>query len=102
MRFLIRTPFFIYFGIIMTVSTPSASTIDSLSFDQALTELEKIVRDMESGKTGLEESISAYERGVRLKNHAAQRLKDAQMRIDQITQNADGTLGLTPFDQPKE
>ncbi len=86
----------------MTLSAPSVSSIDSLSFDQALAELEKIVRDMESGKTGLEESIAAYERGIRLKNHAAQRLKDAQMRIDQITQNADGTVGLTPLDPPKE
>jgi exodeoxyribonuclease VII small subunit len=86
----------------MTVPAPSPPSLDHLSFDQALTELEKIVRDMESGKTGLEESIASYERGVRLKNHAAQRLKDAQMRIDKITQNADGILGLTPFDQPKE
>ncbi len=83
------------------VANPS-NPLENLSFDQALTELEKIVREMESGKTGLEDSIAAYERGVALKNHAANRLKDAQMRIEQIAQNADGTIGLVPFDPPKE
>lgn len=83
-----------------TATTPMP--VDSLTFEQALTELEHIVRQMESGKTGLEDSIAAYERGVQLKNHAAKRLNDAQMRIAQITQNADGTLGLTPIDSPKE
>ena len=78
--------------------TKSATApIDNLSFESALTELETIVREMEQGKTGLEDSIAAYERGVALKNHCQARLNDAQMRISQITKNADGSLGLTPM-----
>lgn len=80
---------------------PAASTapapVETLSFESALAELETIVREMEAGKTGLEDSIKAYERGVALKNHCAARLNDAQMRIAQITQNADGTLGTKPL-----
>lgn len=71
--------------------------VETLSFESALAELETIVREMEAGKTGLEDSIKAYERGVALKNHCTARLHDAQMRIAQITQNADGTLGTKPL-----
>lgn len=73
-----------------------APVLDTLSFEAALAELEALVRDMESGKTGLEESINAYERGIRLKNHCQARLDAAQMRINQITQNADGTVSIGP------
>lgn len=79
----------------MNKANPAPADITALSFEAAMVELEKIVREMESGKTGLEDAIASYERGVALKNHCAQRLQDAQMRIDQITKNADGTLGLT-------
>jgi exodeoxyribonuclease VII small subunit len=64
--------------------TGSAPAIDKLSFESALTELEKIVRDVEQGKAGLEDSIAAYERGMQLKQHCQQRLDAAQMRIAQI------------------
>ena len=70
--------------------------IDTLSFEAALSELEQIVREMETGKTGLENSINAYERGILLRNHCQKRLADAQLRINQITGNADGTFTLTP------
>ena len=83
----------------MTKTAVAPPSLDSLSFEQALSELEQIVREMETGKTGLEESIAAYERGVALKNHATKRLNDAQMRIAQIAQSADGRLGTTPFDE---
>ena len=43
--------------------------IASLSFEQALAELEKIVSELESGRAELERSIDMYERGARLKAH---------------------------------
>ena len=69
--------------------------VDTLSFEAAMTELESIVRDMESGKTTLEDSIAAYERGIALKNHCQKRLTDAQLRINQITVGADGSVSTT-------
>lgn len=82
----------------MNKAASAAINVTSLSFEAAMSELEAIVRDMESGKTGLEDAIAAYERGVSLKNHCQKRLNDAQMRIEQITKNADGTLGVTASD----
>ena len=73
------------------------AAIDSLSFEQALAELETIVRDLETGKAALADSIGAYERGIALKNHCEKKLKEAQSKIEKITLAADGTPGTEPF-----
>ena len=73
--------------------------IDSLSFEAALAELEKIVRTLEQGQAPLDESIELYQRGDRLKRHCEARLKAAQARIEQISIGADGQPnGTTAFD----
>lgn len=76
-----------------------ATPIETMSFETALAELEAIVRDLESGKTTLEKSIAAYERGVALKNHCDTRLRDAQSKIEKIVVAADGSLSTTPLDK---
>lgn len=74
-------------------------SIESMSFEDALSELETIVRNMESGNTKLDESIASYERGVKLKNHCEKRLSDARLKIEKITLDKDGApTGLEPFD----
>jgi exodeoxyribonuclease VII small subunit len=55
-----------------------------MSFEDALAELEKIVRQIEDGRGKLDEAISAYERGVALKRHCEEKLKEAQTKIEQI------------------
>lgn len=77
----------------------TASPIAKMSFEAALAELETIVRDLESGKTSLEASIAAYERGVALKSHCEGRLRDAQSKIEKIVVAADGSLSTTPLDK---
>ena len=75
------------------------SDIDSLSFEAALAELEKIVKTLEQGQAPLDESIELYQRGDRLKRHCEARLKAAQARIEQISIGADGQPnGTTAFD----
>ena len=75
------------------------SDIDSLSFEAALAELEKIVRTLEQGQAPLDESIELYQRGDRLKRHCEARLRAAQARIEQISIGADGQPnGTTAFD----
>ena len=74
------------------------SALESLSFEQALEELEGIVRDLETGKAPLEESIGAYERGITLKTHCEKKLKEAQSKIEKITITADGSVKTEPFD----
>jgi len=70
-----------------------------LSFEDALAELEQIVKTLEQGTAPLDESIELYQRGDRLKRHCEARLKAAQARIEQIAFGADGKpAGVTPFD----
>jgi exodeoxyribonuclease VII small subunit len=71
--------------------------IASMSFEDALAELEKIVRRIEDGRGKLDEAISAYERGVALKRHCESKLKEAQVKIEQITIGADGAVGAVAF-----
>lgn len=82
----------------MPENSQSASALENLSFEQALSELENIVRGLEAGETELEKSITAYERGIQLKQHCEAKLKDAQAKIEKITVNADGSLSTQPLD----
>jgi exodeoxyribonuclease VII small subunit len=69
--------------------------IASLTFEQALAELERIVAQMERGDVALEDSISLYQRGAALKAHCEAKLKDAQLKVEQIVLGPDG-LSLQP------
>jgi exodeoxyribonuclease VII small subunit len=80
------------------MSSKNAATVESLSFETALAELETIVRDLETGKAALEDSISAYERGVALKKHCETKLREAHAKIEKITIGPDGKTGTAPFD----
>jgi exodeoxyribonuclease VII small subunit len=72
--------------------------VESLSFEQALSELETIVRCLETGETSLEDSITAYERGTVLKSHCETKLRDARAKIEKISVAKDGTIKTTPLD----
>ncbi|HCI49154.1 MAG: exodeoxyribonuclease VII small subunit [Alphaproteobacteria bacterium RIFCSPLOWO2_01_FULL_45_8] len=60
------------------------------NFEQAMGELETIVRQLESGQDSLENSISLYERGIQLKKYCENQLEDAQMKIEKLTFDALG------------
>jgi exodeoxyribonuclease VII small subunit len=70
--------------------------IASLSFEQALAELEQIVARLESGQAPLEDSIRLYERGAALKAHCEQRLEQARLRVEKIVVGAGGAPGVEP------
>ena len=57
---------------------------NDISFEEALKDLEKIVEDLNNGDMELEKAITAYEKGVQLKNICEERLKNAQERIELI------------------
>ena len=69
----------------------------NLSFEEALAELEGIVKNLEAGKTNLDDMVAAYERGTMLKNYCETKLRDAQMKIEQISLAPDGTPTRTEF-----
>lgn len=70
--------------------------IDSLTFEQALAELEQIVGRLESGQAPLEDSIRMYERGAALKAHCEKRLEAARLRVEKIVMGAAGAQGVEP------
>jgi len=66
----------------------------ALSFEDALAELERIVRGLEGGQQKLEEAITAYERGAVLRRHCEAKLAAAEARVQAIVERADGSLAL--------
>ncbi|MDP6109435.1 MAG: exodeoxyribonuclease VII small subunit [Rhodospirillales bacterium] len=72
--------------------------IASLSFEDALAELEDIVADLEQGSNKLDDAISAYERGTFLRKHCEAKLREAKARIDKISVGADGEATVEPAD----
>ncbi len=81
-----------------TPSVPSGpADVSALSFEEALAELEKIVRGLESGQQKLEEAITAFERGSALRRHCEAKLAEAETRIQAIVERADGALGTRPI-----
>jgi len=76
----------------------SPTDISQLSFEEALSELEDIVRELESGRGELDHAINAYSRGAALKKHCESKLRDAQAKIDKIVIGSDGAPDTEPLD----
>ncbi|HEY7646522.1 MAG TPA: exodeoxyribonuclease VII small subunit [Hyphomicrobiales bacterium] len=73
--------------------------IQSLSFEQALKELEQIVGKLERGDVELEPSIALYERGEALRAHCEQLLQRIEAKVEKITLDAQGNPnGSAPFE----
>ena len=70
--------------------------VAAMSFEEALAELEQIVRRLEGGQVKLDEAILSYERGALLKRHCEGKLNEAQQRVDRIVIGADSVLTAEP------
>ncbi|HUK60039.1 MAG TPA: exodeoxyribonuclease VII small subunit [Stellaceae bacterium] len=70
--------------------------IAALSFEEALNELEQIVRKLESGSAKLDEALASYERGALLKRHCEAKLREAQLRVEKIVVSAEGAVSAEP------
>ena len=79
----------------MANKTKSQDDIASMSFEDAMSELENIVHALEKGEAPLEQTILAYEKGTRLRLHCETKLREAQARIDQIVSASGDTI---PFE----
>ncbi|MYF30431.1 MAG: exodeoxyribonuclease VII small subunit [Gammaproteobacteria bacterium] len=62
---------------------------DPIDFEAALAELEALVGRMETGSLSLEESLAAFERGIKLTRECQSALKSAELRIKALTQEGD-------------
>jgi exodeoxyribonuclease VII small subunit len=79
----------------------TADIVSDLSFEDAMRELESIVRDLETGKANVNDAIKAYERGALLKRHCEAHLARATAKVEQITVGSDGTISAAPLDPEK-
>lgn len=75
---------------------------EKLSFEDALLQLENIVRELEAGRIKLDDAVAAYTKAVTLKNFCEQKLKDAQLKIEKIEIAGDNSLSVTPLDKIEE
>jgi exodeoxyribonuclease VII small subunit len=81
----------------MLMSEPTLpADIAAMSFEDALAELEGIVRRLEGGQVKLDDAIQSYERGAQLKRHCEKKLNEAQQRVDRIVIAPDGAVTVEP------
>ncbi len=63
---------------------------NEITFEQALSQLESIVKQLESGETELEKSMELFEQGVKLSALCSSLLKNAQQKVEVLIETADG------------
>lgn len=73
-----------------------------LSFENALAKLETIVESMESGEVPLAELLAKFEEGTKLLKTCESRLKDAELKIEQLKKQKDGTVTFEKFETERE
>ncbi|MGI4752975.1 MAG: exodeoxyribonuclease VII small subunit [Janthinobacterium lividum] len=74
--------------------TTNKNLDENISFEEALSELEEIVKKIDNGQETLEAAVNSFERGILLKNHCEKKLKKARLKIEKITKLADSTITL--------
>jgi exodeoxyribonuclease VII small subunit len=70
--------------------------VAKLSFEEALAELQSLVKSLEKGDSRLDDAINSYKRGVDLKRHCEAKLREAQLKVEKIVQSADGAIDVEP------
>jgi exodeoxyribonuclease VII small subunit len=74
------------------VDTETSRSVDSLTFEEALAELEAIVRALEGGQGRLEQAVAQYERGAALRKHCEALLAAAEQKVQAIVETASGPV----------
>ena len=75
--------------------------INELSFEEALNQLETIVRELESGKTKLDDAVNAYEKAIKLKQLCENKLKSAQLKIEKLEITPSNEVKTSEFKVPE-
>jgi exodeoxyribonuclease VII small subunit len=80
-----------------TVEGEAGSIPAEMSFEEALAELDQVVRRLEAGEIGIEKSLELYSKGNELANFCARKLDEIEHRIARLTRQGDQMVEL-PFD----
>ena len=70
-------------------------SIEKMSFEEALAELEEIVNKIDTGQESLADAVASFEQGVALKKHCEKMLKEAKLKIEKITITAENKIEFT-------
>lgn len=71
-------------------------------FEEAMSELEEIVRGLESGELPLEDALNAFETGMKLVKFCSGKLEEAEKRVTMLVKEEGGKISQVPFETPKE
>lgn len=75
--------------------------LNELSFEDALTQLENIVKELESGRTKLDDAVNAYEKAIKLKQLCEAKLKSAQLKIEKLEITSADEIKTSEFNVPE-
>jgi exodeoxyribonuclease VII small subunit len=74
----------------------------SKNFETALEELEQVVEQLESGDLALDDSLSAFEKGVGLVKFCNQKLNEVEKKVELLIKDKEGRLQITTLAEPDE
>ncbi len=66
-------------------------------FETALKKLEEVVRKLEGGELSLDDSLKAFEEGVKLAGFCSRKLNEAEKRVEILIKQKDGTFAREKF-----
>jgi len=73
------------------------NTAEKIDFEQALSELERIVKQLEAGNLSLEKSLELFERGVKLARMCKEKLSEAELKVNKLIKEREGEFTEAPF-----
>ncbi len=77
----------------------SEKPVAQMSFEEAMSALERVFKQLEDGEVALERSIELYEMGAALKSHCESKLREAEEKVAKITLSEKGEpTGTEPLD----
>lgn len=76
--------------------------IEKMSFEESITKLEEIVKELEDENISLEESMEKFEVGIKLSSNCLKKLNEAEGKIEELTRAEDGKLVTRELDLEKE
>ena len=76
----------------------SKINIETLAFEEAMVLLEQVVKKLETGKLSLDQAITDYEFGNRLKNYCQQKLQESILKVEKIMKNEQDEVTMEKFE----
>ena len=80
----------------------SEGPLSNLKFEEAFQKLETIIKKLDEGNLTLEDSLKAFEEGVRLSRFCSRKLDEAEKRVDLLLKESNGRLISQPFSLEEE